>query len=280
MQRRRQTGRAMHFGSNFNVSCRGCSSGLPPASHLAFSGPESVFGLTQDLPVCVHIFQPRWILAQGFLGTWQALQGLCCVWPLPSLAPEECLCTCEVQEFPLTSRLRKLCFLYLSSNQESAPCCSCHNLYLKVSVPWDRFQLLSLRSVSLLPPRERDISVTRNPSVGPRRSWEGAMPGRNEDLYLVESAALNSGGTRPARSGERSPRKQNLKCYKGAERPRERGGRRPRRREKGEKDGVAGDPEGGAETQRKKEVGQRTHKMCSHKHLSSLSEHPESPVVL
>lgn len=106
------------------------------------------------------------------------------------------------------------------------------------------------------------------------------MPGRNEDLYLVESAALNSGGTRPARSGERSPRKQNLKCYKGAERPRERGGRRPRRREKGEKDGVAGDPEGGAETQRKKEVGQRTHKMCSHKHLSSLSEHPESPVVL
>ena len=57
------------------------------------------------------------------------------VWdPLLSLIPEEPFCTCVVPEFSLTSRMRNMWSLYLLSKQDSAPPCSCHNLYPEASV--------------------------------------------------------------------------------------------------------------------------------------------------
>ena len=63
------------------------------------------------------------------------LTGCTMVWhPLPSLTPEESFCTCVVPEVSLTSRMRNMWSLYLLSKQDAAPPCSCHNLYLEVSV--------------------------------------------------------------------------------------------------------------------------------------------------
>ena len=55
----------------------GISSGFSLTNHLALSGPESVFGLSQGSPVCVCvcvgvcvcISQPRWIPAKRLTGS-------------------------------------------------------------------------------------------------------------------------------------------------------------------------------------------------------------------
>lgn len=61
---------------------------------------------------------------------------------LPSLTSAGPFCTCVVLEVSLTSRMRIIWPLSLLSKQDAAPPCSCHTLYLKVSVQGDR--LLSL----------------------------------------------------------------------------------------------------------------------------------------
>ena len=46
----------MSFEGGLNHLCGGSSFGLPLANHLALSGLESTFGLTQDPPLCASMF--------------------------------------------------------------------------------------------------------------------------------------------------------------------------------------------------------------------------------
>ena len=73
------------------------------------------------------------------------------VWcPLHSLTPEEPFCTCVIWEVSLTSRMRNMWSPYLLPGLESAPPCSCHYLYLEVSV--HRGQIPAAQPGPLLPP--------------------------------------------------------------------------------------------------------------------------------
>ena len=75
---------------------------------------------------CQEGFQHR-----GLWGGWHTYYGMV---PPPFLTPEEPFCACVVREASLTSRMRNTWSLYLLSKQDSAPPCSCHYLYLGVSV--------------------------------------------------------------------------------------------------------------------------------------------------
>ena len=81
---------------------------------------------------CVSFIQDRFL----HNGLWQAEVDRMYydLAPLPYLTPEELFCTCVLRKDSLTSRMRNIWSLYLFSKQDTAPPCSCHNLYLEVSV--------------------------------------------------------------------------------------------------------------------------------------------------
>ena len=73
----------------------------PLASHLALSSSESVFGLTQDPPLCACISWARWILVKRPAGRLASLP----FWPF---------CTCIFGKVPLTLRRRSMWPLVLA----------------------------------------------------------------------------------------------------------------------------------------------------------------------
>ena len=114
--------KSLVWGQSFQASSSQPSCFVWPWVHI---GPDS-----GPSPVCIHIFYPRSILVQEFMGSWQDL-----LWSgTPSLWFEVPFCAYTVQELSLTSRRRNMWSLCFSSKQDSASPCSCYNLYPKVSV--------------------------------------------------------------------------------------------------------------------------------------------------
>ena len=130
--RERERGSATCFGGGLNHLYGDSPSGLPLANHLALSGLESIFGLTQGPPLCVCTSFSQMDSSARVSGK---LTGYTMVWhPLPSLTLEEHFYVCLVWEISLASRMRNTWSLYFLFKQDSAPPCSWHNLYLEVSV--------------------------------------------------------------------------------------------------------------------------------------------------
>ena len=101
---------------------------------LLLPGSEFLFGLTQGPPLCVCVH-----LLAKMDSKARASGKKSILWSgAPSLlwSTEEPFCTCVVREASLTLRMRNMWSLYLLSKfkQDSAPPCSCHYLYLEVSV--------------------------------------------------------------------------------------------------------------------------------------------------
>ena len=78
----------------------------------------------------VHIYFAKVDSSIG--GFWQADKIYYGLAPLLSLTPEDAFCARVIREVSLTSRMRNM--WSLSFKQDTAPPCSCHNLYLEVSV--------------------------------------------------------------------------------------------------------------------------------------------------
>ena len=122
----------MCFGGGLNHLYGGSPSGLPLVNHLALSDLESTFSLTQGPTLCTCTsFIQDGFQGKGFWEIDRMYYSL--VSPTPaSLTPKEPFCTYVVLEVSL--RMRNMWSLYLLSKQDTAPPCSCHNLYLEVSV--------------------------------------------------------------------------------------------------------------------------------------------------
>lgn len=105
-------------------------------------------------PVCKHV------LAEMNSSTRVSgkFTGPIMVWcPLPSLTPEEIFWACVFQDVSLKTRMRSMWSLYLLSKQDTAPPCSCHKLYLEVSVR--REQIPVAQPATLLSPASREGGV-------------------------------------------------------------------------------------------------------------------------
>ena len=116
----------------YNWVIWGSSSEFPLANHLALPVSDSIFGLIQGPPLCADASLSQ----NGFQhrGLWEGWHYL--KWGgIPSLfdfqGPFLHMCSWEAS---LTSRMRNMWSLYLLSGKDSAPPCSCHYLYLGVSV--------------------------------------------------------------------------------------------------------------------------------------------------
>ena len=113
----------------------GSSSTFLPANHLALSGLESTFGPTQGLALCVRMhLLPKMESSASVSGRLTGYIRMCYESGTPPPAfsdPEESLCLCSLGGL-LEVKNEK--YVYRLYKQDSAPPCSCHNLYLEVSV--------------------------------------------------------------------------------------------------------------------------------------------------
>ena len=156
MQRKQGGGRkgerdrqnATCFGDSLNPLYKSSPARLPLANHLAFSGLEPTFGLTQGPP---HYACSSFSQDGSSARVSGKLTGCTKIWCLlSSLIPEESFCPCVAQEVSLTSRMKNTWLLYILSKKDSAPPCSCHNVYLGVSVQRGQIPIAQPRNYLLL----------------------------------------------------------------------------------------------------------------------------------